>query len=185
MRMRMRCGRWAGMLAVAGLSMLMMGGCFGNDGGADSGRPSAAARTFPLEQLQTAAIRIGTHSFRVWLALTPAQQAEGLMFVPEGEIADDQGMLFVFRDEQLRGFWMRNTITPLDIAYARSNGRIVKIWQMPALTLQNFPSLEPAMFALEVKQGTFERLGIQEGAALEIPAEVFQKAGAAFRGAGE
>jgi hypothetical protein len=94
------------------------------------------------------------------------------MFVPPEEIADDQGMLFVFSDESIRGFWMRNTITPLDIAFARMDGTIVKIWQMPPRTLQTFSSIEPAMFALEVKQGTFGRLGIKEGDRLDIPPEV-------------
>jgi uncharacterized membrane protein (UPF0127 family) len=81
-------------------------------------------------------------------------------------------MLFVFDNERIRGFWMRNTIAPLDIAFARMNGTIVKIWQMPVLTLRTFSSIEPAMYALEVKQGTFERLGIKEGDRLEIPADV-------------
>ena len=96
------------------------------------------------------------------------------MHVPPEEIADNQGMLFVFSDEALRGFWMLNTITPLDIAYARMNGTIVKIWQMPPQTIRTFSSIEPAMFALEVKQGTFERLGIAEGAQIIIPEDVFK-----------
>ena len=96
------------------------------------------------------------------------------MHVPAKEIDDDQGMLFVFSDERLRGFWMRNTITPLDIAYARMDGTIVKIWQMPVLTLHTFSSIEPAMFALEVKQGTFERLNVQEGDIISIPDDAFK-----------
>ncbi len=135
-----------------------------------------------MDQLQTSTVKAGVNTFRVWLALTPAQQNEGLMFVPPEEIADDQGMLFVFPREEQRGFWMLNTVTPLDIAFTRSDGRIVKIWQMPPQTLQTFPSVEPAMFALEVKQGTFSRLNIQEGDRLEIPQEVFEKAGLAMRG---
>jgi uncharacterized membrane protein (UPF0127 family) len=52
------------------------------------------------------------------------------------------------------------------------NGTIVKIWQMPPQTLQTFSSIEPAMFALEMKQGAFARLGIQEGDRIDIPPEV-------------
>lgn len=96
------------------------------------------------------------------------------MYVPEREIADDQGMLFVFPDERYLGFWMKNTITPLDIAYARMDGTIVTTHTMPILTLQTYPSYEPAMFALEVKAGTFERLGIAAGDRIDIPDEVFK-----------
>ncbi len=142
-----------------------------------SGRISDASRTYPLDSLPTASITVAGHPLRVWLAREndpqrPGIVNEGLMYVPTSEIADDQGMLFIFQDEEVRGFWMKNTIAPLDIAFARMNGTIVKIWQMPPLTLQTFSSIEPAMYALEVKQGTFARLGIHEGDVLEVPAAV-------------
>lgn len=98
------------------------------------------------------------------------------MHVLPRELADDQGMLFIFDDERVRSFWMLNTVTPLDIAFARLNGTIVKTWQMPAQTLQSFSSIEPAMFALEVKQGTFARLGIREGDRMEVPASLLAPA---------
>ncbi len=98
------------------------------------------------------------------------------MHVPSSEIADDQGMLFVFPDESVRGFWMKNTVAPLDIAFARADGTIVKIWQMPPLTWQTFSSIEPAMFALELKQGTLGRLGIREGQVMQIPKDALTTA---------
>lgn len=176
-------------------SALGLTGCVGNppaqnngnrNANSPSGRSAAAATTqpgrasderrqFPLDRLSTSTLLIGTHSFRIWLAQTDAEKTEGLMFVPESEIADDQGMLFVFDDEQVRSFWMRNTITPLDIAYARFDGTIVKIHTMPPLTLRSFSSLEPAMFALEVKAGTFDRLNIREGDRMVVPDDVFKR----------
>ncbi len=148
-------------------------GCIGTPS-SDGGESSATRRQFPLDTLQTATVTIKGNTFRVWLTQDADQREEGLMFVPESEIADDQGMLFVFPDERYLGFWMKNTITPLDIAYARMDGTIVTTHTMPILTLQTYPSYEPAMFALEVKAGTFERLGIGPGDRLEIPDEVFK-----------
>jgi len=124
---------------------------------------SSARREKALSDLAVSAVVVKNDGFRVWLARTSDEQREGLMFVSESEIADDQGMLFVFSDERVRGFWMKNTVTPLDIAYARMDGTIVAIHTMPPLTLQTFSSIEPAMFALEVKAGTFAKLGIVEG----------------------
>jgi hypothetical protein len=184
--------RWSGQcVALSVLCTLAVAGCAGSSTSGTSttrrstdpnatggGRVSDAARKYPLDSLPTDKVSINGHVFRVWLAreadiLRPGLVEEGLMHVPPEEIADDQGMLFVFTDESVRSFWMRNTLTPLDIAFARANGTIVKIWQMPPLTLQTFSSFEPAMFALEVKQGTFEPRGIKEGDPVEIPDTVF------------
>jgi uncharacterized membrane protein (UPF0127 family) len=172
------------LLALALALALAAGGCIrtGDGGGRTApgdpnSRASDAAREFPLDSLPTATVTIGQHTLRVWLAEEgdperPGVVQEGMMHVASAEIGDDHGMLFVFPDERLRGFWMKNTIAPLDIAFARMNGTIVMIWQMPPLTLRTFSSIEPAMFALEVKQGTFARLGVQEGDRIEIPPEL-------------
>ena len=149
-------------------------GCIGSPTGDAGSGTSSARRQFPLETLPTSTVVIKEHTFRVWLALDADRREEGMMFVPENEIADDQGMLFVFPDERYLGFWMKNTITPLDIAYVRIDGTIVATHTMPILTLRTYPSYEPAMFALEVKAGTFERLGIKTGDRLDIPEDVFK-----------
>jgi uncharacterized membrane protein (UPF0127 family) len=152
-------------------------GCVGSSGtDSDGATSSAALRQFPLETLPTSTVSIKEQTFRVWLALDLEQREEGMMFVSESEVADDQGMLFVFPDERYLGFWMKNTIISLDIAYARMDGTIVTILTMPPLTLRTFYSIEPAMFALEVKAGTFERLGIGEGDRIDIPEDVFKAA---------
>jgi uncharacterized protein len=177
----------AAMLSLCGAA-IWIGGCTGcsstdattgrsTTGGTTTGRASDALRRYPLDTLPTTTVQVDGHSFRAWLAdesdlHRPGVVNEGLMFVPTSEIADDQGMLFVFPEEQIRSFWMKNTVAPLDIAFARMNGTIVKIWQMPPQTLQTFSSIEPAMFALELKQGTFAQLGIHEGDRLEIPVQV-------------
>ena len=59
------------------------------------------------------------------LALTPAQQAKGLMF--RTEMADNQGMLFVFQNEGPRSFWMKNTFIPLDMIFIKRNGEVLSI----------------------------------------------------------
>jgi uncharacterized membrane protein (UPF0127 family) len=184
-------------LSAVCLALLPVGGCFGpgaSSGGSSSAtdvngssgsapdgattrpapRASDARRRFPLDSLPTSTVQIHGQTVRVWLVRTPDQQQEGLMHVPAEEIADDQGMLFVFPDEDLRFFWMKNTITSLDIAYARADGLVVSTWTMPPLTLQSFPSIEPALFVLEMKAGAFARLGLRRGDTIAIPPEVFQ-----------
>lgn len=151
-------------------------GCIGASTGDDdlTAASSIERRSFPLDTLDTSTVSVKDQTFRVWVADTPAVRTEGLMHVPESEIADDQGMLFIFGYEQYLGFWMRNTVTSLDIAFARLDGTIVATHTMPPLTLQTFPSYEPAIFALEVKAGTFARLGIEAGDRLDVPDELFK-----------
>ncbi len=179
-------------LAVSAVLMLMglTSGCIGSSNGAGSGSAQndatapasdagnsstlVALRKFPLDTLATSTVTIDDDTFRVWLALTSDQTQEGLMYVPAEDIAADQGMLFVFDRDGFRAFWMKNRVTPLDIAFIRSDGTIVKTHTMPALTLQTFPSIEPARFALEVKAGTFVKLGIRAGDRVDIPADVFK-----------
>jgi hypothetical protein len=125
-------------------------------------------------------ISINGKTFETWLALTEPQRQTGLMRVTEEELAPDnagrqRGMLFVFEVEQPLAFWMLNTITPLDIAYIRTDGKIVKIHTMPALTTRTFPSVEPARYALEVRAGTFAQLGIAEGDLADIPTSVLKR----------
>lgn len=158
-----------------------IGGCVGTSPGGSAsgdsnGKRSDQLREHPLSTLPTGEIAAKDRILRVWLAVNDSTRAEGLMHVTAEEIADDQGMLFVFREEAHRGFWMRNTIIPLDIAFARFDGTIVRTHRMPPLTLQSFPSDEPAMFALEMKAGAFAALGIAEGDRLLIPAEITTQA---------
>ncbi len=135
---------------------------------------SAMRRRFPLESLPRTQISVNGHTLNVWVVRTPEQREEGLMWVTAEEIGDDEGMLFVFPDERYLGFWMKNTLIPLGIAYARFDGRIVATHVMPPLTLQTFPSYEPAIFALEMKAAAFERLKLRAGDRIEIPNDVFK-----------
>lgn len=149
------------------------------DGAGTAGGASGPKNDF--QNMKRANITIKGHTFDSWLALSPQEQQTGLMNTTTDEMkpaveGTDRGMLFVFDDDQVRGFWMRNTIIPLDIAFIRSDGTIVKIHTMPPLELRIFSSVEPAQYALEVNAGRFQALGIIEGDHVEIPQSVLKTA---------
>jgi uncharacterized membrane protein (UPF0127 family) len=63
--------------------------------------------------------------YRVRVARTPQERERGLMFVEE--MPADEGMLFLFDEPSEVGFWMRDTLIPLDLIFIEATGRIVRI----------------------------------------------------------
>lgn len=107
-----------------------------------------------------------THRIAVLVADTSARRQHGLMEVPD--LPDGVGMLFVGYDrDRTGGFWMKNTLVPLTIAYLAADGTIVDLIDMApcgAEPCPSYPPDTPYRSALEVRQGWFADHGIDEGA---------------------
>lgn len=118
----------------------------------------AAQQLQPLE----IATRTGVHVFAVEMAVTPEQQAKGLMF--RRELPEGQGMLFDFQKEQPTSFWMKNTYISLDMIFIRADGRILRIAENTVpLSEALVSSGGPVRAVLEVIAGTAKKLGIATG----------------------
>jgi uncharacterized membrane protein (UPF0127 family) len=75
-------------------------------------------------------------------------------------LAADGGMLFVFEQPGRHCFWMRDTPLPLSIAFIDSAGRITDLADMqPRTETPHCPGAD-VRYALEVRQGEFQRRGI-------------------------
>jgi uncharacterized membrane protein (UPF0127 family) len=111
----------------------------------------------------------GTISFRTELALTPTEHAQGLMFVPE--MARLASMLFVFSDDRERGFWMRNTLIPLDMLFIDATGRVIRIHENAVPGDETtIRSGAPARAVLEINGGLSSEIGLAEGDEIRSPA---------------
>jgi uncharacterized membrane protein (UPF0127 family) len=106
---------------------------------------------------------------RVEIADDLPEQTRGLM--ERTALGEDRGMLFVYQDEEVRSFWMKNTLIPLSIAYIDSDGRIVDLQDMKPLDDDppHYVSAEPARYALEVNKGFFEEHGVKVGDRADLP----------------
>ena len=68
-------------------------------------------------------VSLGGAVLTVAVADDAPMRRQGLMFVED--LGDLDGMLFVFEEERSGGFWMKNTLIPLDIAFFDSEGHSV------------------------------------------------------------
>jgi len=109
----------------------------------------------------TASLTLGEHTVQAEVVSTNKARQRGLM--ERESMPEDHGMLFVYPDTKVRGFWMKDTWIPLSIAFADSDGTIVRIADMQPHDLSRTSSLYPAMYALEMNQGWFEAHDVSKG----------------------
>jgi len=140
----------------------------------------------PAGPPQAEEVQIKGVIFKLELALTPEERAEGLM--GRREIAADGGMLFVFPDQPPYptelSFWMKNCLVPIDLLFLDPDGRVVALHEMePPLPgtadheLLAYRSGAPAQFAIELKGGRAAELGVTIGDVIELQfAELLQMA---------
>lgn len=126
------------------------------------------------------------HCFQVEIANTPEARAQGLMF--RESISKDKGMLFIFPEEELYGFWMKNTKMALDIIWLDSNGKVVFIShdtqpcqegeEQQEVTCPTIMPDSPAKYVLEINAGMAESIELEVGDILTInvPQEIIKNA---------
>ncbi|MCR4790266.1 MAG: DUF192 domain-containing protein [Treponemataceae bacterium] len=95
------------------------------------------------------------------MARTSDQQMHGYM--NRKNIPAGTGMLFLFSEDRIARFWMKNTPSPLSIAYIDYKGKIRDIFDMTPLSTAEVVSTSYVRYALEVPQGWFEEVGISKG----------------------
>ena len=105
----------------------------------------------------------GGRSVTAELAATDEERARGLMF--RDNVLPGQGMLFVFEEEGLHSFWMKNTLVSLDMLWLGSDKKIIHIAKsVPPCAAEPCPTYgpeTPALFVLELKAGQADALGLK------------------------
>lgn len=103
------------------------------------------------------------------IAQTDEQRAFGLM--KRESLPEDSGMAFLFFEEHSGGFWMKDTLIPLSIAFFDVDGDILRILDMEPCEADPCEIYDPGVAyhgALEVNRGAFADWGVQEGDHIEI-----------------
>lgn len=98
----------------------------------------------------------------VEIAETDETRHRGLMF--RDKMEEMQGMLFIFPVEEKQGFYMKNTLIPLDIIFINAKKEIIKIYKNTTpFSEKDLPSNKPAIFVVEVIGGFTDKFKIKEG----------------------
>ena len=121
-------------------------------------------------------VELKGESFLLELATTPASRRQGLMH--REQIAANEGMLFVFSDLEMRSFWMKNCLMPIDAIFLDGQGHVVAIREMqppapgtPDSELESYSSGYPARFVIEIAGGRADNLGLEVGDRIDLPTE--------------
>lgn len=106
----------------------------------------------------------GSAALTAWVADTPQKRARG--FMGRTELPEDAGMVFVFPADNSGGFWMKNTLIPLSIAYLSAGGEVLSVLDMEPCAADPCPVYDPGVpyrYAVETGKGWFAARSIGPG----------------------
>ena len=102
-------------------------------------------------------VTIGEQSFLCEIAVNESQRKEGLMF--QKSLPQNTGMLFDLGEERKTGFWMKNTLIPLDIIWISKEKKVLSVIQANPCESEYceiFQEEAPARWILEINAAEFE-----------------------------
>ncbi|MEE9337042.1 MAG: DUF192 domain-containing protein [Methylococcaceae bacterium] len=109
-------------------------------------------------------------TFFVEVASTKRQRNIGLMF--RKNLAHNNGMLFIFEQEERQRVWMKDTLIPLDVVFISAKEKIVSIIKdlQPCMPppCRIFISPKQAKYMLEIMAGTVQKKEIKIGQQLSL-----------------
>ncbi len=111
----------------------------------------------------------GQARFTVEVADDDAERSQGLMY--RETMAQSAGMLFVYPYEKRVGFWMKNTLIPLDMIFLDTTGTVRKVHSNAEPgNLSPIFGTGDTRVVLEINGGLAKRLGITKGSVMRHPA---------------
>lgn len=130
---------------------------------------TVSARGFPLGDLRIGRSGHTEVQLTVEIADNPKAWEKGLMGVRD--LPRDQGMAFVFGSDVNDGFWMKDTLIPLDIAFADAQGHVVDVQHMVPCTADPCPiyyAAQPYTLAVEAGSGVLTGASARAGDSMTL-----------------
>ncbi len=107
-------------------------------------------------------IQLGEEKLKVWIVESEKERSKGLSGIEEMSV---DGMLFVFQEEILPLFWMKEMNFPIDIIWINSQKEIVEITEniYPETYPEIFSPSTAVKYVIEVNAGWCEEHKIKKG----------------------
>lgn len=112
-----------------------------------------------------------TPTFKMHVASSQPERERGLMYRKAGYLQPDHGMLFIFPEEKVHSFWMKNTYLALDMIFVNEGLKVVGVLRdVPILNTKPRKVNKKSTFVIELLAGSAEKHRIDVGAELKTDA---------------
>ena len=135
--------------------------------------PPAAASPAPATPVSPSLIPLTLPSgrvFRTEVMISDEDRAMGLMFRPS--LPEDRALLFVFREIDFHGIWMKNCRFPIDIVWLDEKKKVVHVApRVPPCAREPCPVYQPmrrSAYVVEMNAGAAQREKIVLGSSLDF-----------------
>ncbi len=134
-----------------------------------SARPENLLREFSRSQLIIVTNIRQCILFDVYVAQTPSQRSQGLMYIES--MRSHEGMIFLYRENLRISMWMKNTLIPLDMLFIDNNNDIVSM-HLDAVpqSEETIESGKEVVAVIELNAGSVKRFNIRTGNRIIFPA---------------
>ena len=107
-------------------------------------------------------VKIADKLINVEIADTQEKRVDGLKW--RNSMPQNSGMLFIYDNDRLGGFWMRDTLIDLDIAFIDKKGFIVGVDTMKSQSSKIYKPEIAYRYVLELNAGFFKqhKIGVGE-----------------------
>lgn len=100
------------------------------------------------------------------IACTNKDKSVGLMNV--SSLGENEGMIFVFNSPGIHGFWMKDTLIDLSIAYLDENWNVVDIKEMKSKDETVIEPVKRALYAVEANKNWFLQHNVHIGTNVKL-----------------
>lgn len=132
-----------------------------------AGPTGTSSPTFPVGTAVFTTAAGESVELEVEIADDGAERAQGLS--SRESLPENSGMVFIYAEDHLGAFWMKDTYVPLSIAFVAADGTIIDIQDMEPLTEELRRPPDVYRNAIEANQGWFDRNGISAGDTVAVP----------------
>ena len=149
---------------IIGLVLIIIAGFFVYNNLIKKTEPAMEYYTFTKEGELVLSDSLGNAKVKIDIEIANTDYDQQLGLMKRVSMGEKQGMLFILSSDEMRSFWMRNTLISLDMIFMGSNKKIVTIHKnTKILSNQSYPSTSPAQYVLEVNAGFTDKYKVNVG----------------------